>query len=651
MVIDLENSYENLKSQTGAVKSYTEAKTSLDQQLKNQGDNFESAISQGQTSLEEFKQNAQRIKQDSKSQLSQLFDITTLTNGKGQNTLNYFKDKFLQTIEKKKPEIKNLIIQETLNAINCDSQQEFVANQSIYININSIDFFKQLQINPDNKKGKVYYEKSPFNPTSVKKSLNRELYNRTQNPNLSFQDDPNNQGLLYKGGSGQDLFNITFVELDNQGNYGQFFKVDLSDRVSDGTGPVANRVSSFLSDYYSSIDLIETHVYAGKIMDILTGVLSIESGDKALDANLKVNKFIQRILGLCFDQTQEIDVQGSSKIPELDGIEEDFFELTSLNQRNIEEQRNRYVKGIIELSDCDNVQLPINSDFIFQSLEEIISGTTKNDELDLVRQLPDKVLSNLSPELNLNLNLPAYKISLNTEFIKNIPVGLSMSLLGPKVILPLMIMTKSLSQSTNQNVDYEIDNVQDFFKKYKKYTVNLISKIVALFVETLVIEIKKDIFNLLQVVVKDLAKEKAALKLIMITKLVQLLITVANFVTDYRKCKGVIDELLQMFKILTTGWGGIVPLPLLFASSALDGYSYTRAFLSTTEEMQKLGIPTGALPSGAPNKFVLAKLAQMKSMAIEEAANGKVQVAIPALAVAAFGGGTTIPASAFGKKF
>ena len=53
----------------------------------------------------------------------------------------------------------------------------------------------------------------------------------------------------------------------------------------------------------------------------------------------------------------------------------------------------------------------------------------------------------------------------------------------------------------------------------------------------------------------------------------------------------------------------------------------------------------------APNKFVLAKLAQMKSMAEEEAANGKVQIAIPALAVAAFGGGTTIPSSAYGKKF
>lgn len=653
MVIDLEDSYENLKSEIGAVKSYTEAKTSLQESLKNQGDNFESLLSQGQTSLEELKRNAEKIRQDTKNQLSQLFDINTLTKGKGKNTTNYLKNKFIQTIEKKKPEINNIIIQEIVNAINCDSEQQFISNQPIYININSIDFFKQLQIDPNTKKGKIYYEKKSFNASDTKKSLNKELYRRTQNPNESFQDSPENQGLLYKGASGQDLFNITFVETDNQGNSGQFFKVELSNRLQDGSGPVANRVSSFVVDYYKSIDIIETHLYAGKITDLLTGSLSVQAGTQTLEASLKMDKFLKRILGLCFDSATEIDVQGSSKIPELDGIEEDFFELTSLNQRQIEEERTKFLNGVIELSDCDNVQLPINTDLIFQNLEQILSGTTKTDEIEMVQNIPDSILSGLEKDeyLRLSANLPAYQISLNTNFLKNLPIGLVMSILSPKVILPLMIMIKSLTQSVGENIDYAIDNVQDFFKKFKKFTINLVSKIVAIFVKELFEQIKKDIFELLQVIVKDLAKEKASVKLIMITKLVQLLIVVANFISDYRQCKSVIDELLKLFRIATTGLGSSIPLPLLFAAQALDGYSYTRAFLNTLEELQKLGIPTGSLPSGAPNKFVLAKLAQMKSMAEEEAANGKVQIAIPALAVAALGGGTTIPSSAYGKKF
>lgn len=652
MSIDLQNSYDTLKTKIGGAKTYTEAKVAQVNQLKNQGDNLESALDKGKTTLEEFKQNAQRIKQDTKSQLSQLFDITSLTNGSGSNTSKYFKDKFISTISKSKPEIMKIIIQETIHAINCSSQQEFVPNNPIYVNINSIDFFKQLQINPDEKKGKFYYEKKPFSVNDTKKSLNRELYRRTQNPNQSFSTDPNNQGLLYQGGSGQNLFNITFVNQDGNGNQGSFFKIELNQRLSsDGINNVPNKVTDFVTDYFNSIEVVEPHLYSAKIMDILTGVLSVESGAKSLDANTKIQKFMNRILGLCFDSTQEIDTQGSSKIPELDGVDENFFELTSLNLRDIEEQQNRYNRRVVELVDCDNFQLPVNTDLIFEGLDQIISGTTISEENDAINGLVDKVLSNTQKEFNLNLNLPSFKLNLNNEFIKNLPSGLVMSILSPKVLLPLMIMIKSLSQSIGENIDYSIDNVQDFFNKFKRYVISITSKIVAIFVKVLFDLIKKDIFNLLQVIVKDLAKEKASKKYAMISKLVQLLIVVANFVKDYRQCKSVIDELLNLFRVLTSGWGGEIPLPLLFAAQALDGYSYTRAFLSTIEEMQKLGIPTGNLPSGAPNKFVLAKLAQMKAMALEEAENGKVQIAVPALAVAAFGGGTTIPQSAFGKKF
>ena len=55
MVIDLDDSYENLKSEISSVKSYTEAKTSLQEVLKNQGDNLESLLSQGQVGLDELK--------------------------------------------------------------------------------------------------------------------------------------------------------------------------------------------------------------------------------------------------------------------------------------------------------------------------------------------------------------------------------------------------------------------------------------------------------------------------------------------------------------------------------------------------------------------------------------------------------------------
>ena len=137
----------------------------------------------------------------------------------------------------------------------------------------------------------------------------------------------------------------------------------------------------------------------------------------------------------------------------------------------------------------------------------------------------------------------------------------------------------------------------------------------------------------------------------MILKLVQILLVVARFVSDWRKCKSVVDEIFQLLTVLTSGFGfgGGIPLPLLYASSLLDGYSESRAFLGTIEELQKLGIPTGPMPDGSPNLEVLSKFAQMKAMAKEDSENNKIQVAVGPLSITP--AGLTVPATATGKKF
>ena len=135
----------------------------------------------------------------------------------------------------------------------------------------------------------------------------------------------------------------------------------------------------------------------------------------------------------------------------------------------------------------------------------------------------------------------------------------------------------------------------------------------------------------------------------MILKLVQLLITIGQFVKDWRECRSVVDELLWLLKIATSGWnGGLsnnIPLPLLFASSLLDGFSATRAFINTIQELQKVGIPTGPMPDGSPNLTVLSMYSSIKGQA-DEMSNTKVQTAIPALSMTP--AGLTIPSSAYG---
>jgi hypothetical protein len=55
------------------------------------------------------------------------------------------------------------------------------------------------------------------------------------------------------------------------------------------------------------------------------------------------------------------------------------------------------------------------------------------------------------------------------------------------------------------------------------------------------------------------------------------------------------------------------------------------------------------MPDGSPNLTVLSIFSQLKASAAEEAENGKVQLAVPPLAMTP--AGLTVPQSAFGKKF
>jgi hypothetical protein len=110
-----------------------------------------------------------------------------------------------------------------------------------------------------------------------------------------------------------------------------------------------------------------------------------------------------------------------------------------------------------------------------------------------------------------------------------------------------------------------------------------------------------------------------------------------------------VDEILAILNLINLpGLSSGIPLPLLFASQLLDGYSESRAFIGVIEELQSLGIPTGAMPSGAPNLDILGKFGQMKAMSREDSDNNKVQIALGPLTITP--AGLTVPASAFGKK-
>jgi hypothetical protein len=633
-VPDINDGFKSISDKVTTNKKYKKIKDDVDNLKKKAGSSFEKASDKTSTTLSEASNLKKKYQKNLKTQLDNLLELKFLSTGSGNNTKQYLKKSFVKAIKELQPKIIELLNQEVIKTIGCSQDQTYI-NQTLYIRVKAIDLQNLLREDPTSDVGKVLYEKEDVQFFNYPFAMNKELYNRIQNINQPFSTVA---GQSYKGKSGQELFDITYVEsyVDTttlQTIQGSFFKIDLKNRVS------VNKITEFIKDYYSTITFIEYKNFFSNLMNQLSGAISIQKGDGKLDLGdfQKVLLILQRILGLCFDKTKEIDVSGTAKISESEGIDESFFEFTEIDLRIIDQTISDIKLGVVEFEECDTVKLPVNSSDILTAINNLnFEGDDNNNAIDQS--------SNITDVLTENPGWFPLKINIDLSFLKEFPKAVVMTLLSPKVLLPLFIAIKALGE----NVDNQINSFMDFVKQFKSFIINLTSKISALFIEILVDIIKKDIKNLIRSIISDITNEKLRLRLEVIRSLTEVLLAVLNLVKDFRECKSVIDELLGLLKLANKGFGNNIPYPLLLSSELLDGYSSTRAFLNVIDEFEKLGLPTGPMPDGSPNLMLASIKGMMDGMDKEEAQNGKYAIAVKPLAVLPIG--ITQGQTVYGKK-
>jgi hypothetical protein len=630
--LDINFDYNKIQKKVNATKSFADVKSQYDGVNKKVGESFEKTKSSVSESLNSVKNQTKRYQKQIKNQFEQLLDLSNTTGGNGSGSPKYIKRLLLRTIKNVQPRLRTIVIKDCLTALGCDQQQTYNTGP-IYVKVSAIDLFNRLLIDPQDEVGAIIYEKTSIVPGQIPFSMNRELHQLTTNTNLSY---------THKGKSGQDLFTINYQELGQFNESGPWYKVDLMSR----NNPL--KVGEFMVDYYDTIRMSEDTDIIGSIMESLSGCISmkVNAGISQVENASKFELILARILGLCFDNRgSEIDTSGISKVPELDGaIDDAFFEFTEIDLRNIETRVQNIKNGVIQFEDCDNILLPVNFNEIVGALGTLnfYEGTEFENAADSVSD----VLANNPAWNGAGINITP-QVVVDTNFIKLMTNGMISALITPKMILPIIVMYKALGNILADN----IKTFTDFAKIFKKFFINLVSKVGAIFVEELFKLIKEDILKLIQQIIADIVKEKIFKKYAMILKLIALLLAIISIISDYRKCKSLIDEIFAILNLINLpglGGGGI-PLPLLFASQLLDGYSESRAFIGVIEELQNMGIPTGAMPSGAPNLEMLGKFGQMKAMANEDAENNKIQIALGPLTITP--AGLTVPASAYGKKF
>lgn len=650
MAIDLNEQYDFLTGRLKAIDTYNEISSATPQLTNQQQSSLEENSSNTLSPESNLSQQKKRYQRQPSSQIKKLLQVSKLISNEirsGDTTTsmtNFVKDSFSEALNEVKSKIPQILADQMLKELGCTQEQTYdnaVLNNSsgIYIPVESIDLFGLLKEEPKNPTTAFFYESTPIVVQSDPFPMNKELYERTQSGNLSYQTQ---YGQSYLGKSQQALFDFEYVTQDPVGNTGNFFKISLKNRQDSSLTQSQNLVGQFITDYLKTIQIVDTKTIYIQLFQFLFGHVSIQlnAGANDIQDNGYFSKIVQRILGLCFDSKEEIDVSGIAKIAPLDGIDESFFELTDIDLRQIESEISNIKLGVFEYLECTTIKQPYNSNEVQTTLSQLFL-VDDNNVAENTRILNEAIESVKDKTLGPNFQLG---LAIDEDIINNFITALYAAVISPKVLLPMMIMVKSL-ENDQQNIQNsalnKVYNLESFMKTFKTFNVEVISTIGAEFTKILTEIIKRDLRKLLRSIIRNLRKEAQKKRLLQTKSLLSLGILITQIIPNFRKCKSVVDSIVDLIQLSLRGTRYDTPATALFFAKFRSGFSDTRAMLSVIEELQKKGIPTGPMPDGSPNLWVLSIQAQITGVEAERTENGRNQGILPALKVLPIG--ITIP--------
>jgi hypothetical protein len=646
MATDLNERYDDLISDINGIDTYNEISSATPQLTNQQQSSLEENSANTLSPESNLSQQKKRYQRQPSSQIKKLLQVSKLISNEirsGDTTTsmtNFVKDSFSEALNEVKSKIPQILADQMLKELGCTQEQTYdnaVLNNSsgIYIPVESIDLFGLLKEEPKNPTTAFFYESRPIIVQSDPFPMNKELYERTQAGNLSYQTQ---YGQSYLGKSQQALFDFEYVTQDPVGNTGNFFKISLKNKQDSTLTQSQNLVGQFITDYLKTIQIVDTKTIYIQLFQFLFGHTSIQlnAGVNDIRDNGYFSKIVQRILGLCFDSKEEIDVSGIAKVAPLDGIDESFFELTDIDLRQIESEISNIKLGVFEYLDCTTIKQPYNSNEVQTTLSQLFF-VDDNNVAENTRILNEAIESVKDKTLGPNFQLG---LAIDEDIIDNFVTALYAAVISPKVLLPMMIMVKSLEndqQNIQNSVLNKVYNLESFMKTFKTFNIEVISTIGAEFTKILTEIIKRDLRKLLRSIIRNLRKETQKKRLLQTKSLLSLGILVTQIIPNFRKCKSVVDSIVDLIQLSLRGTRYDTPATALFFAKFRSGFSDTRAMLSVIEELQKKGIPTGPMPDGSPNLWLLSILAQITGVEAERTENGRNQGILPALKVLPIG--------------
>ncbi len=674
--VDVNDSKNNIESRIKALKTYRDLSASEKKSRRDTQNSFQQKTSELANQLNKITEQQKRFQRSIEDRYEQMTNFIKSVGGGGNQTATekYIRSVLLEVVTKIEPDIQEIILKSSLKALGCSEEQSYNSinldsykttleeggflpeDQKIIFPVQSIDILFNLKKEPDTNFGKFYYEKpEPSSDPEFKPYGGFESFPMNKLLNLLMQEQNQGKylsqviGEVYNGISNQPLFDMRYVTVNQFGVTGNFFEIILIQRSNDGE----NTVGSFLSDYFKTIKIVDSVSVISSLVQSLTGAISMStnSGVDDIKNQSKFEKIIQRILGLCFDSRQEIDVSGVAKIAELDGVDDSFFELTEVDLREIDVEIANIQQGVVEFIDCDVVKVPVDFTNLTDQLivfREFENDLTNGEKVEQMSEILDTISQVNIPSNNEAISTPQFNISVNNQIISKLPVAVISSILTPKTLLPIFAMlavaqskasvtyneavtanntlVDPVNNASNQTTNL-ISDASDFIKKFRSFSIEVSSDVSQIFLNALFDILKRDILSLLRSTISDIIRTRVSKKYRAILRLLQCALIITQLLRNFKKCKSLLNSIENILNLIN-GFPTIqrqYPDALLLFSPLLPGISPERGTINAITLLQDLGIDTGPNTDGSPNLMLQFLSSTIKGYDSEISENGKIE--------------------------
>jgi hypothetical protein len=467
-----------------------------------------------------------------------------------------------------------------------------------------IDFLNMLRVDPESDYGKLMYEKE--NIVNNKEKINRNLYDEFVNKTGYTYTTPSNKDLFTaKWDSNTQTFNIT----------------GLTQGITTGI-----TVNQFLDDYYSNMEWPDINHILRNAMLLTIKAANVSANKKGVsigtslsgmedplswspeldDAINYLERMLNKLFAFCNNRGRMLSGQTATEL--LNENEEDdefYFDFDDVEGIDLEEEDARKRK-VLKFKDCNNFEVPYNATI----MEDFIYLEDKLNRNDWVRKTLDKSAMDAYEQSDFSIELPDYQLSINLGFILNIPKAVVMSIISPKMFLPIVTIYKLFTPDIS--IDTNI-TAAEIMRRLKKLFKCVITELFWKFLRELWKKLKADLKNFLQRIIRRILREKLKRYYIVVMALISLLKKIIENGLDncadlFAAIGAAIDGALDSSGV------GSLPNALLLMADKLPGFSAIKTHMESVEKMKASGVFTGDV-NGEPNYLMAAFLANTTSMA------------------------------------